>query len=38
MDCRQSRFGKWQNIGEREALLINGHKKEENHGDYTTAW
>jgi len=37
VDCYQSQFGRWQNIGEREALLINVHDKEENHGDYTTA-
>ena len=24
--------------GEREALLIDVYDKEENHGDYTTAW
>jgi hypothetical protein len=29
---------KWKNTGELEALLIDMHEKEKNHGDYTTAW
>ena len=32
MDCYQSRSGRWKNIGEHEALLIDVHEKEENHG------
>jgi len=29
---------KWKSTGELAALLIDVHDKEENHGDYTTAW